>query len=490
MAGLLVTAGAISGCFHNPPNIGGKPGAPTAPDKFWQAPKDAIRKDSIATAAIPADIEARIQSLTLADIVDLALRNNPATRASYANARVAGAGFGASEGAYYPQVTIGGVAQRIKVVSGSSSKPDTIGVPTTSAIRNSIEPTATISWLLLDVGGRQGAIDAAKEAAFVASYTHNATVQNVVLQAEGAYFSYNAAKALLEADKITLKEDSINLASTQARHNVGVATIADVLQAQTVLSQQVLTVEGDSGNVLTTRGGVALALGVPATVPYDIQAIPPSVPIGNITDQVDTLVKTAIRDRPDLAALRSQVGIEEAGVTQARSALLPSLSFNGTAGSTYSDQILFTGVSYTLTLSLSMPLFTGFTNNWNLFAAQERVRAAKANAELLKQTVIYQVVTDYAALQTATQRVRSADDLLQSAQQSADVAAGQYKEGVGTIVNLLTAQAALASARAQQVQARWTWYTALSQLSHDAGVLDVHGGAPIHVTPDSTKPSR
>jgi outer membrane protein TolC len=486
MAGRTAAAAVIAGCFHNPPDIGGKPSAPTMPDKFWAPPKDAIRKDSITPAALPADVESRLQNLTLADIVDVALRNNPATQASYANARVAGATFGASEGAYYPQVTIGGVGQRIKVVTGSSSKPDTIGVPTTG-IRDNLQPTATISWLLLDVGGRQGSIDAAKEATFVASYTHNATVQNVVLQAESAYFTYNAAKALLEADKTTLQEDSTNLASTQARHNVGVATIADVLQAQTVLSQQVLIVEGDSGNVLTARGGIALALGLPATTSYDIQAIPPTTPIGDITDRIDTLVQTAIRDRPDLAALRSQIGVEQAGVTQARSSLLPTLSFNATGGSTYSDQILFTGVSYTLTLQLSMPLFTGFTNQWNLFAAQERVKAAKANAEALKQTVIYQVVTDYAGLQTATQRVRSADALLQSAQQSEEVAAGQYKEGVGTIVNLLTAQAALAAARAQQVQARWTWYTALVQLSHDAGTLEVHGGAPIHVAPDPSK---
>jgi outer membrane protein TolC len=272
MAGRTAAAAVIAGCFHNPPDIGGKPSAPTRPDKFWAPPKDAIRKDSITPAALPADVESRLQNLTLADIVDVALRNNPATQASYANARVAGATFGASEGAYYPQVTIGGVGQRIKVVTGSSSKPDTIGVPTTG-IRDNLEPTATISWLLLDVGGRQGSIDAAKEATFVASYTHNATVQNVVLQAESAYFTYNAAKALLEADKTTLQEDSTNLASTQARHNVGVATIADVLQAQTVLSQQVLIVEGDSGNVLTARGGIALALGLPATTSYDIQAI-------------------------------------------------------------------------------------------------------------------------------------------------------------------------------------------------------------------------
>ncbi len=483
-ASILAAAVAVAGCFHNPPKVDGSPSAPTAPSKFWQPPRQAVRKDSIPHMAIPADLESRLMSLTLSDIVDVALRNNPATQASYANARISGALYGASQGAYYPQVTIGGVAQRIKVVTGSSSKPDTVGVPTTG-IRDAIEPTATVNWLLLDVGGRQGAVNAAKEATFAASYSHNATVQLVIVQAESAYFSYNSSKALLAADRITLQEDSTNLAATQGRHSVGLATIADVLQAQTVLSQQVLTVEQDSGNVVTSRSGVALVAGIPATARYDIQALPPDVPIGDITDQVDTLVQTAINDRPDLAADRALIAEAQSGVTQARSSLLPTLSFNGTAGSTYADQILFTGVSYTLTLSLSMPLFTGFSGQYDLLAAQERVRLAKANAEILKQSIEYQVFTDYAALQTATQRVRSSDDLLKSAQQSEDVAQGQYKEGVGTIVALLTAQAALATARATEVQSRWTWYTAFMQLAHDAGILGIHGSAPLRITPDA-----
>jgi outer membrane protein TolC len=46
---------------------------------------------------------------------------------------------------------------------------------------------------------------------------------------------------------------------------------------------------------------------------------------------------------------------------------------------------------------------------------------------------------------------------------------------VGTIVDLLTAQAALSDARSQGVQTRWEWYTSLAQLAHDTGLLGLHG---------------
>ena len=110
----------------------------------------------------------------------------------------------------------------------------------------------------------------------------------------------------------------------------------------------------------------------------------------------------------------------------------------------------------------------------------------RASTNLLRTQVSNQVVTSYVALHTAAARVRTADVLLASAQQSEDVARGRYRAGVGTILDLLTAQSALASARAQQAQTRWTWATALAQLAHDVGVLGVHGEAPIPLTHDST----
>ena len=62
-------------------------------------------------------------------------------------------------------------------------------------------------------------------------------------------------------------------------------------------------------------------------------------------------------------------------------------------------------------------------------------------------------------------------DLLASALASAEVAQGRYKAGVGSILDLLTAQTALANARAQEVQARADWLVSVATLSHDTGAL-------------------
>jgi outer membrane protein TolC len=94
------------------------------------------------------------------------------------------------------------------------------------------------------------------------------------------------------------------------------------------------------------------------------------------------------------------------------------------------------------------------------------------------------VFSSYYALQTATQRVTTAAELLASATQSEEVAVGRYAEGVGSILDLLTAQSVLADARAQSVQSRWTWYATLAQLARDAGVLGPHGETNLTLTAD------
>jgi len=134
-----------------------------------------------------------------------------------------------------------------------------------------------------------------------------------------------------------------------------------------------------------------------------------------------------------------------------------------------------TGNSYAAALTLRWPLFTGFRDSYDAAQANEQAKAAGARAESVEQQAILSVWSSYQSVKTAVQRVRTSRDLLASAQQSAEVTQGRYKEGVGNILDVLTAQAALASARAQEVQARADWQLSVASLAHDTGSL---GPAP------------
>jgi TolC family type I secretion outer membrane protein len=408
--------------------------------------------------------------LTLADVTDLALRNNPATRISWAQARAAAATYGSVRGQYLPTIDASASIERTKSLAAQGRPP---------VQRTQYGPELDMSYLLFDFGARSGATEAARQTVVALGLTHNSVVQNTVLDVSTAYFTYLATQALVDAQTTAVKEAQANVDAAKERHSVGLATIADVLQAQTALSQAQLALETTQGSLQTARGALAVAMGLPANVPYDVTMAPPSIPTHAVAASVDSLIDLAVQRRPDLAAARADALAASAQVRAARGALLPSLALTGNVGHISTIPSSLGGNTYGIGLGVQIPLFSGFSRQYDVLAARAQADVAAARADQVRQTVVNEVFTSYYALQTASQRVATADALLTSAQQSADVASGRYREGVGSIIDLLTAESALADARAQQVQARWQWETALAQLSHDVGILGLHGETPL-----------
>lgn len=464
-AAALASMLLLSACVHNPPKLYGEPGTSPSPDVPWTPPAKAVSSAPAApAAALPSGVMERVESLTLADIVDIALRNSPTTEAAWARARSKAAAYGSKQGGYYPQLEVGANISRTQGTFANGA---------ISYFQRSYGPTASLNWLLFDFGGREAAVAETRQALIAADWMHNAAIQGVILQVEQAYHLYVANKALLAAEESAVKDAQANLDAAEARHEAGVATIADVLQARTALAQARLALESVQGAVQTTRGALATAMGLPANTPYDVGSQPEDVPLDKVSEEVDHFLDVAQAQRPDLAAARAQAAKAEAHVKTVKAEGRPSISANATTGRIYYDNSGLYGNTYTTAIQLRIPLFTGLSHTYDVQEARADLRAAQADLKTLQDTVVLQVWSSYYALKTAQQRVKTSDDLLRSATESHDVALARYKAGVGTILDLLAAQAALENARAQVVQARSDWYTSLAQLSHDTGTLSV-----------------
>jgi outer membrane protein len=461
---ILSLAGAA--CTHTPPKIDGVAPAPAQPSSLW-SPSDRVREAAARDAAKPAGPVTNVpRQMSLAEIVDVALRNSPATRLSYSQARAAADVYGSSERTLFPSLTAGVAASRSLAVAAQGRAP---------VERSQYGPTLSLQYTVLDFGGRSGSIDVARQTAVAADLTHNATVQNTVLQVEAAAFGYLSTRAQRDAQQSAVDLASKALEAANERHRVGLATIADVLQAQTARSQAQLQLQSLEGALQVTRGSLAVAMGLPANATFDVPAFAATDSVYFITQSVDSLISAAVRNRPELAAVRAQTDAASAQIRVARSGYMPSLGFTGTGANNTSSVSTFNGRSYSLNFGVSIPVFSGFANQYDVAAAQENYQAAIARADVTRAQITQQVFNAYYLLRTATDQVRTSRDLLASATQSESVARERYREGVGTIVDLLIAQSALASARAQEIDARWQWRSALAQLAHDAGVLDARG---------------
>ena len=477
----LVAAAAALGCAAT---------TSTSPERAAPVPESSARLVALPSAPpppaapVPTVPERLLQpgtTLTLTDIVEVALQNNPLTRASYLQARSAAASLGAERSAYYPKLDA-----TVSAARGNFGITDS----GTDATLTAYGPSITLDMLLLDMGGRAADVEAARLGLLAADWVHNATVQSVILNVQLTYVGYLDAKGQLEAANASVKTAQAALDAATVRHDAGVATIAEVLLAKTALSQEQLAVDTLNGQVMALRGSLATAMGLPATTPYDVGALPEEMPFELADRAVEPLIAQARAQRPDLAAALVDVEKAATHIRSVRADGLPALSASATAGRTYYDPTTYGshGDSWSARLLLTVPLFTGFENKYNVTRAREDAAVAQAQAETLDQQIILEVWTSYYGLKTADQLVRTSRDLLASAEQSERVAFGRYREGVGTIIDLLAAQSALAGARSQEIRARAQWFAALARLAFDTGMVSPVLQAKVTLTEEKIEP--
>jgi outer membrane protein len=400
-------------------------------------------------------------AIGLVDALDRALCANPQTRQTWAAARAAAAEVGVARSAYLPNVT------------------GTLGVQRSNA-RNTIAPgtrdqatgSLSFNFLLLDAGGRDAALDQARDALLAADWTHDATLQTVLQSTTDAYFGLYAAEEAVAAAITATRASQQSLDAARGRQAAGAATRADVLQAQTAFSQARLTQTQAEGDAAAARGVLANRMGLPASRLLKI-APPADLEARRLAEAaVDRLIDAALLRRPDILAADAQVRSAEASVRVQESASRPSVSATGSLSGSSVNPGLDTRTG-AVGLSLTVPLFTGFQLSYRIRAAQERVEQRLADRDRLRNDVGLEVWQAYQAVRTQGESLGAAADLVASATESYELALGRYRAGAGTVADLMNAQSALASANLQRIQARFRWNVAKVSLARAVGMLDM-----------------
>jgi len=398
-------------------------------------------------------------ALSLTEITDFALRYNPTTHLAWAQAKLAAAALGSAKSSYLPEFDAGATNQySANVFTHPSSSQNNFG------------PNFGLNYLLLDFGSRFNTAKASRFNVIAADLTQNSAIQQVILQVQEAYYLALGQQALVEANKKSVTEANTSLDAAQALRKQGMATIGDVYQSQASLAQANLNLQQAQGNYESSLGQLATAMGLPANTELKLLPLSSNAPIHQTTTNVTALLKAAQQHRPDLQAAEAQMRANQALLSATKAAALPKIQL--TANASPNIVGISSGTDMNAAVSLTVPIFTGFSQTYNVRQARAQVEIAAATRDQLVQQISLQVWQAYFALQTAEKSISNTDILFKSSEQSMQQASGQYKAGVGNILMVLTAQASLANARVQSIQARLNWYTALAQLAAAVGTLD------------------
>lgn len=422
---------------------------------------------SLGAAAAPAPPQ---HPLSLAELTSLALQNNPDTRVAWARLRQSQAAQQIAEAGYWPALSASLSAQRQRSIA-----PQGNSVPT----QTRYSPSLSLSWLLFDFGSRGGSVDQAAAATLASHYSLDQNLQDLTLSVESAYYSLLGLRALCEAQRQSLAEAQANLDAAQLRHRAGLATSADLYQAQAALAAAQLLLQQSEGQARVAQGALAVSAGYPPDAALqlaDWQADDTQAQLPAIT--LEQLLDHARSARSELLAAQANEQAAAAAVRSARGSALPRLNLNANLGETH---IVDGGSSrqFGVGATLSMPLFQGGALSGAIAQARAAQTAAQASRDSVLLGVQQQVWTAWQNVQTAHSSLAVSALQLQAAQRAAEAIRARYHNGLSSMLDLLSGEAALAQARLARVQASLDWYTALATLAHDAGGLNLPDRDPV-----------
>ncbi|WP_420801128.1 TolC family protein [Pseudomonas chlororaphis] len=408
------------------------------------------------------------EQLSLEETITRILCHDPQTRLAWANAKAQAAQVGVSRAAYLP---------RLDGRLDESRNRNEQQYPNASVDghRQRSGASLNLSWVLLDFGRRGAALQNAKQLLLAANASQDATLQSTFAMAAQAYNDALSAQRNLAASRQVAELAAQNLEAADAKYKAGAAALSDRLQAQTALSQARLREVRDSGALHQALGIIALRMGLPPETPLKLAGDLTPLPDIGFVKAVDELLDEARRQHPGLLVAQARLKAAEASVEESRAAGRPSLSLTANLARNRMDQSLYPGDyrerDRTIGLQLDIPLFDGFSRSYQVRNALARVESRRAELADTEQQVSLDVWGNYQTLNIETRRLARTSELVEQSRQALEVVQGRYRSGVGSMIELLNALTAYASAEELHTQALGNWQSSRLKLAADLGRL-------------------
>ena len=480
--------------------------APAAPDRPWTAPAGEeaggfwsfLRKrpetnaaqggfgiaPDPARAAMPAPEGVDLaRTYRLPELIDLAQRTNPATRAAWQQARQAALSVGMVEATYLPVISASVVAGRQEV---TTPLPVPVGGDTT--FETTVEGSAQIlalQWLLFDFGERDALREAARQGAIGAGVLFNSAHQQLIYQVAQAYYLYGAAVQRRGfADAALANSREVRLAA-EARAAQGIGTSVEVAQARQAVAQAELRRVIAEGDERDTYQALLAAVGVNAPLKVDAAAGTrrPLPPAGTVP--LDAAIRQALSQRPDVAASYAAMQASQSGVRAAQAAFRPKVFAGGNL--TWGDDTLDVGAlpgigqqgsGTGVLVGMTVPLYEGGLRQAQVRQARSRADAATDAFHRVQTAAVSEVIAARNALRTALESYRAATALVAAATTTYDAASAAYRNGLGTIDAATEADSGLLDAREAQAEAHAAAMVGALNLAFAVGSLSSRESLP------------
>jgi outer membrane protein len=404
-----------------------------------------------------------VRKISLDEAIRMAQQNSPQAIQAEGTERTSRAARVSAIGAILPSATLS--AGHVVQLGGGTTRLNSNGEQITVAQAPTNNTGLSLNMTLFDGGQRLYELRTAKSDIAAAEANRVAVRYNVALTVKQQYYAVLAAIESEDAAQLQIAQANEQFKTSVAKVRAGVATRSDSLRGVVQVGNAELAMinaqtNKEAADAALTRlvGSPVPVTADPASVQENMAALPDSAELAKLA-QVGPAVQQA----------QASVDASREAVKASKATYLPSLSASYSRSGSGTDPRFGLGndpftYSGRLAFSLSYPIF-------NNFAREEQVVRAKVsevNAQAaLRDTQLGQVqllTQNIGALRGASQRVAVQAASVAAAQEDVRVQQQRYNIGASTLLDLITSQAALATAEQALIQARYDYRIARAQL--------------------------
>jgi outer membrane protein len=403
------------------------------------------------------------RKISLAEAIQMAQHNSPDAIQAEGTERTSKAARVSAIGAILPSATLS--AGHVVQLGGGATRLNQNGEEVTVAQKPTNNLGLGLNMTLFDGGQRLYDLRTAKSQILAAEANSVAVKYNVALGVKQQYYAVLAAIESRDAAVLQMTQAAEQFKSSVAKVRAGAATTSDSLRGVIQVGNAQLALITAASNKEAAEASLTRLVGSPVPVTADPASMQENMAALPDSAQLSVLALTGP------AVQQSQANLEAA--EQARKAskatYLPSLSASYSRNGSGTDPRFGFGddpftYSGRLSFQLSYPIFNNFQREEQVV----RAKVAEVNAQATfrdTQLAATQLLTqNIGAIRGASQRVAIQVASVAAAREDVRVQQQRYNIGASTLLDLITSQAALATAEQALIQARFDYRVARAQL--------------------------
>lgn len=294
----------------------------------------------------------------------------------------------------------------------------------------------SVSQFLFDFGRRRGFVSQRTFEAAAAAADEQLAKLDLVFEVSQRYFGVLQAKQLIRVYEKALEQRKYHLHEAQVKANAGLRPELDVYVTQAEVERAQLHLVDAQNVYADAKIALNNALGLSDRAPdYHLADILTYSPV---TATLQPLLRTALRQRPDLKAFDDQAKALGAQIVEYKSDYYPTV--NAVSGYSAMSTGLPVVNNYNVGVVISWPIFNSFLTTDQIAEAKARQRAVQDAINDLHQRIILEVQTAFLDWRASLARIERAEKALAASRAQLELAEKRYEAGLTNIVELEDSQ--------------------------------------------------